>query len=94
MYRLIVESLLGLSRSGATLRVAPCLPATWPGFKLHYRHGETTYLIAVRRGKLAGAPATVSLDGVALPDATIPLRDDQVAHEVEIVVDAGDADAA
>ena len=94
MYRLIVESLLGLSRSGATLRVAPRLPATWPGFKLHYRHGETTYLIAVRRGKLAGAPATVSLDGVALPDATIPLRDDQVAHEVEIVVDAGDANAA
>jgi cellobiose phosphorylase len=91
MYRLIVESLLGLSRSGATLRVAPCLPATWPGFKLHYRYGETTYLIEVRRGELARAPATVSLDGVVLPDAMIPLRDDRVAHGVEIVVGAADA---
>ena len=94
MYRLIVESLLGLTRKGATLRVAPCLPASWPGFKLHYRYGETTYLIAVRRGGVAGGPATVSLDGVVLPDATIPLRDDQAAHEVEIVVGAVEANTA
>src|ERR1041384_5720620 len=32
MYRLALESLLGLSREGARLRVAPCLPAGWPGF--------------------------------------------------------------
>jgi cellobiose phosphorylase len=47
MYRLAVESLLGLKREGDKLRIAPCLPADWPGFKLRYRYRDTVYSIAV-----------------------------------------------
>jgi cyclic beta-1,2-glucan synthetase len=45
MYRLIVESLLGLRLEGETLHIEPCLPADWDGFKLSYRYRETRYQI-------------------------------------------------
>ena len=47
MYRLIVESLLGLRLEVDKLRFAPCLPPEWKVFKLHYRYRETVYHIAV-----------------------------------------------
>jgi cyclic beta-1,2-glucan synthetase len=34
MYRLVVESLLGLRLEGATLHIAPCLPADWPSLTI------------------------------------------------------------
>ena len=37
MYRLIVESLLGIGLAGSRLTLAPRLPADWPGFALDYR---------------------------------------------------------
>ena len=47
MYRLAVESLLGLRREGDKMRFAPCLPPGWPGSALRYRYGDTVYRIAV-----------------------------------------------
>ncbi|MBN1514759.1 MAG: cyclic beta 1-2 glucan synthetase, partial [Phycisphaerae bacterium] len=38
MYRLIVESLLGLRLEVDKLHVAPCLPVDWEAFKVHYRY--------------------------------------------------------
>lgn len=43
MYRLIVESFLGLRLEGDKLHVAPCLPADWEGFTVHYRYRETVF---------------------------------------------------
>ena len=47
MYRLITESLLGVRLDVDKLRFAPCLPADWPSFKIHYRYRETVYHITV-----------------------------------------------
>ena len=41
MYRFIMESLLGLKLEVDRLRFAPCLPAEWKSFKVHYRYRET-----------------------------------------------------
>jgi cellobiose phosphorylase len=41
MYRLVVESLLGLRLEAERLRFAPCLPSHWNGFTLRYRYRET-----------------------------------------------------
>src|SRR4030066_1629824 len=49
MYRLILESLLGLRLEVDKLRFTPCLPADWAGFKMHYRYREAVYHIAVRQ---------------------------------------------
>jgi cyclic beta-1,2-glucan synthetase len=79
MYRLLVESLLGVRREGSALRIAPCLPADWPGFKLRYRFGSTFYDIEVHN---QGA------EGGARGEHTIALVDDGQEHRVELQVGA------
>jgi cellobiose phosphorylase len=85
MYRLIVESLLGLHREGDRLRLAPRLPRAWPSFALQYRAGDALYAISVRRAA-AGESARTLLDGAEQPDASIALQSGAGTHQVEIVV--------
>ena len=90
MYRLVVESLLGLRLEAERLHIAPCLPAHWDGFKVHYRFRETVYHITVSQIR-AGADdvcgmTSMSVDGVAQDDQAIALSDDGREHTVEISV--------
>ena len=91
MYRLIVESLLGLSRESDRLRIAPCLPATWTAFTLRYRHGATYYDIAIRQaaGGDAATGTRVTVDGVAQADDAVPLVDDGADHDVVVEIPVG-----
>ncbi|HJW57069.1 MAG TPA: glucoamylase family protein [Burkholderiaceae bacterium] len=84
MYRLIVESLLGLKLESDKLTVTPCLPDGWSTYKLHYRYYDTMYRIVVTQGGVAG----VTVDGVEQMDGVIALVDDQQEHAVEIVTPA------
>jgi cyclic beta-1,2-glucan synthetase len=84
MYRLIVESLLGLKLEVDTLRFAPCLPADWKGFKVHYRYRETVYHINVLQTSAGDGGTSVKLDGVGQDDGAIPLVDDRQEHAVEV----------
>jgi cellobiose phosphorylase len=86
MYRLIVESLLGLRLEVDKLRFAPCLPADWKAFKVYYRYRETTYEIDVLQQVAATGQTSVTVDGVPQPDRTIPLVDDRGKHSVEVVI--------
>ncbi len=92
MYRLIMESLLGLRLEADRLHLAPCLPADWPGFKIHYRYRETVYHIAVTQmdaGDTAPRGVTrLMVDGVEYFDKVIPLLDDRREHRVEVTVAA------
>ena len=49
MYRLLIETLLGVDLEGEQLRLAPRLPAAWTGYRIHYRYRETVYHITVKR---------------------------------------------
>ncbi len=85
MYRLILESLLGLRLEVDKLYIEPCLPADWEGFTIHYRYRETIYHIKVVQ--VAGENAmTISVDGVEQRTAFVSLVDDHVDHNVEVVV--------
>jgi cellobiose phosphorylase len=84
LYRLIVESLLGLKLEVDKLRFAPCLPADWESFKLHYRYRETVYHITVLQTSAADNKTRVTVDGVEQRDDTVPLLDDGVEHAVEV----------
>jgi len=87
MYRLIVETLLGLRLEADQLRVNPRLPRAWESLKLHYRHRDTFYHIAVKRVGVKAEPAgRVIVDGTEQPDAAIRLVDDRREHSVEITV--------
>jgi cellobiose phosphorylase len=84
MYRLIVESLLGLSLTPGQLAVAPNLPPDWNAFKLRYRHGAASYLINVAR--VAEGQGGLTVDGIAQPGNSIPLLDDGAEHIVEVKI--------
>jgi len=88
MYRLITESLLGLTIEGATARVLPCIPDDWKEFKMHYRYLDTIYQINVSRistNTMEGNNSErVIVDGQEQNDSLIHLADDHVEHNVEI----------
>jgi len=88
MYRLILESVLGMRRRGASLSFHPCLPADWNTFKLHYRHGATLYSVTALRGQSENGAGYVTLDGVLQKSGEIPLLDDGRDREVMIVLQA------
>ncbi len=89
MYRLMIESLLGLKREGQGLRIEPCIPADWPGYSIRYRFGETVYQIEVTQTLDAGAVNSVRVDGVVQGDGLIRLVDDGVGRFVEVFCGAG-----
>ena len=89
MYRLIVESLLGLKLEVDKLRFTPCLPSDWQAFKVHYRYRETVYHITVLQTS-GGSMAGVTVDGVEQHDNAIPLLDDRQEHSVEVRIPALD----
>ena len=86
MYRLITESLLGLRLDIDKLRFAPCLPADWTSFKIHYRYRETIYHITVRNNGTGQAVKRILLDGNEQPEKCVPLIDDRNDHHAEVVV--------
>jgi cyclic beta-1,2-glucan synthetase len=89
MYRLIVESVLGLQcactpQGELQLRLAPRPPAAWPGFVMDYRHGRSSYRVECgRRGAESDAMRLV-LDGREQPGDAIALVDDGRTHHVRV----------
>jgi cyclic beta-1,2-glucan synthetase len=84
MYRLIVESLLGLKLEVDKLCFSPCLPADWEMFKVHYRYRETIYHITVFQTRTVKGGTSVIVDGIEQDDKAISLVDDLQEHSVEV----------
>jgi cyclic beta-1,2-glucan synthetase len=81
MYRLILESLLGMKQEKDKLQFTPCLPPEWEGFTLHYRHRETVYHITVQQfAANTDEVGSVSVDEVLQQDNCITLVDDHTEH--------------
>jgi cellobiose phosphorylase len=85
MYRLLVESLLGMRLEGNRLRFTPLWPAKWDSFTVDYRFHATPYHITVVRADETHS-AGVTLDGQRLNDDWVQLVDDQESHTIEFVV--------
>jgi len=91
MYRLLVESLLGIERVGTALTLAPHPPRDWPSYTIRYRYYETTYRITVHHPghgvREPGPIRTMHVDGVEQTEHMIMLTDDHQEHVVEIELD-------
>ena len=86
MYRLIVESLLGLRLEHNRLRFVPCLPKEWTTFKVHYRFRQTMYHITLRQSGTDQQAMLVTVDGMQQADQTVPLVDDRREHSAEVTL--------
>jgi len=96
MYRLIVESLLGLrlvtsDEAGPRLVVAPCLPAAWTHCTLQYRYRTTPYEIEIAQQDGDGTTRELRLDGALQVDDSLPLVDDGRLHRVQLTLARGSA---
>jgi cyclic beta-1,2-glucan synthetase len=95
MYRLGIEAILGISRMGKALKINPCIPRDWPGYKMDYRFGMAHYKISVENPDgINGGVRQVLLDGNPWSDnlshkssgIIIPLVDDGQQHTVHVVL--------
>jgi cyclic beta-1,2-glucan synthetase len=84
LYRLMVESLLGIKRLGNELHIKPCLPDNWPGYSVEYRFGNTFYHIEIIQ--IDGRSYRIQLDGVELDTQGIALEDDGKERFVKIEI--------
>ena len=92
MYRLGLEAILGIQRSGAVLRVDPCIPKAWPGYEVTYRAGAATLHIRVENpAGVSRGIRRVSMDGQTLASNAIPIPDDG-EHQVNVIL--GSAEVA
>ncbi|MEQ1599230.1 MAG: glucoamylase family protein [Methylotenera sp.] len=74
MYRLTLETLLGITLEGNQLRINPCVPAHWENYKIHYRFRDTVYHITINCNR----------QQTATTEKLIYLENDAIEHFVEI----------
>ena len=89
MYRAGLEWILGFRLRGETLLLDPCIPSSWRGYEITFRHRSTRYEISVENPRRVSRGVThLDLDGEALPETSrhIPLIDDGVTHRVRVVL--------
>ncbi len=94
MYRLLVETLLGVNLEGDQLRLEPRLPDSWDSYKIHYRYHQTVYHITISRHADPSAKTNIlTLDEREIPGMIIPLQDDQIEHHAELKLHSQNAAA-
>ncbi len=89
LYRVATESLLGLNRRGAELRLNPRIPGTWPFYSVSLRIGTTVWKIRIENpdGRTTGV-RDLTVDGKPIPGNVVALVDDGGVHEVKGILGA------
>ncbi len=90
LYRLMLETLLGLTLEEDKLYFKPCLPADWKTFTVSYRYRETVYRITVLQIAGGEGEESLTIDGVVQHDLVIALVDDRLQHTAEIRLRSGE----
>lgn len=83
MYNLIIESFLGMRKTGTKLTYRPCVPIEWSSFKMEYRYLNTTYHITIQLNREVNQ-MRVFVDGLDQNDQQISLINDGLEHQVQI----------
>ena len=92
IYRAALEYILGVRKEGDSLVVAPCIPRSWPGFKVSYRFRKTTYEIAVAnpdsvsRGLVACRSGCENIGLLTSDSVRVPLVDTGATVTIDITM--------
>jgi cyclic beta-1,2-glucan synthetase len=89
MYRAGLESILGFTVEGNTLRLDPCVPRAWRKFDIVYRHRTARYEISVdNQAGVCRGIARLELDDQVLSDGStyLTLVDDGATHRVRVIL--------
>ncbi|WP_081669204.1 GH36-type glycosyl hydrolase domain-containing protein [Photobacterium halotolerans] len=88
LYRLILESLLGVKRDGNYLLIKPCLPSGWTEYTVRYHFGSTEYNIVIVQHQCIDEKEKVliKLDGQPVDEKGVLLLDDRQPHRVDVSI--------
>lgn len=88
MYRAGTEWILGFRLQGTTLCIEPCIPHSWPGFKMTFRYHSARYEILVDNPqRISRGVRSIMVDGrVGAAEEGVALVDDGKTHLVEVVL--------
>ena len=87
MYRAGIESILGLRRRGDTFAIDPCIPSSWPEYRISWRFLDSRYEITVTNpSRRCRGVSRATLDGTSVKAAAIPLVNDGRTHDVQVVL--------
>lgn len=90
LYRVAIESILGLTLLGGRFRVDPCIPSHWDRFTMTYRHYSSRYVIEVENpSRISRGIKRIELDGKPLPhdwNGEVHMVDDGREHRVRVVM--------
>lgn len=85
MYQFILNSLLGIIRTGDQLSFNPCFPFNWPSVAVDYCFGKSVYHITIFQSTEI-TETYREIDGVKEMGKSIRLTDDGNEHNVEVFV--------
>ncbi|TAH41898.1 MAG: cyclic beta 1-2 glucan synthetase [Bacteroidetes bacterium] len=85
MYRLVIESFLGMKRESDRLSFTPCIPEDWASFVVEYRFNNSLYRIVVKQESGTGE-SRLLVDNVLQTDDHLKLKDDKPVYDVELTV--------
>ncbi len=85
MYKLILESLIGLERKGDYLHFKPCYPLSWPSVQIHYRYRSSMYHITVAQVSSPDSSSWQS-DEDSGKGSAFKLIDDGIEHNIAVQV--------
>ena len=80
-YRVGIQDILGIHKTGDKLTLIPKMPISWDGFKMKYTYMDTIYDIEVKKGK----KEELKLDGKAVSNEIITLKNDKKPHKIVLV---------
>ena len=89
MYRAGLESILGFTVDGATLRLDPCVPRAWRDFEIVFRHHTSRYEVSVENHTgISHGVTRLELDDQVLPHGStyLTLVDDGKTHHVRVIL--------
>ena len=86
MWRLGIESILGIRRDQGQLHIDPCIPPTWSGFEAWIRVGnQCVHVVIDNPDHVARGVAAMTLDGHALGSQRICVHPGEAGmHEVRV----------
>jgi cyclic beta-1,2-glucan synthetase len=86
MYRVGIESLLGLALARGALHIDPCIPQDWPGFEAVLTTADAEFRIVVENPEgVSRGVRVVELDGAPI-DGDVALHDAAGTHVVRVVL--------
>ncbi len=84
-YQAATQFILGIRPTYQGLQIDPCIPKSWPGFKVTRQYRGCTYQIEVQNPKgVSKGVESVWVDGLLIEGNTIPIQMDNQTHQVVV----------